>query len=213
MTKNIKFIYYTDALCGWCYGFIPTMKNIHEEFQDKIDFDVVSGGLFLGPRAGRVNDVAPHIKAGAYKKVEEATGVMFGKNFLDNIFFDKDMILNSLFPAIAIAIVKEKAEKKLMVFTEILLKAYYYDGLSSDDIDSYDTYAHKIGFKNNDFSSLMKEQYFQELAFKDFKKFQKSNHKVFPSFDIQVHGQTIISVSGSFDLEVMRKELNSLLPS
>jgi len=92
--SNIKLVYYYDALCGWCYGFSPVMSKIENKYSDKLDIKVISGGLFLGSRAGRVNVVAPHIKAGAYKSVELRTGVKFGKPFLDDVFGNGDMILN-----------------------------------------------------------------------------------------------------------------------
>lgn len=211
MKKAIKFIYYTDALCGWCYGLIPTISEIHQEFKDKIDFDVISGGLFLDERAGRVNEVAPHIKAGAYKQVERVTGVKFGEDFLDNIFSTGSMILDSIFPAIAISIVKQRAPQQVMLFTELLLKAYYYDGISSDDINSYDIYAQQIGFKKDDFSSLMKDPFFEQLARQDFQRFKESSHNVFPSFDIQLNGKSAISISGSINKEEMIQKIKDLL--
>ena len=78
---EVKLIYYFDALCGWCYGFSPVVSKLQETYKNKIDFEVISGGLFLGNRVGTVNDVAPYIKAGAYKSVESRTGVKFGKSF------------------------------------------------------------------------------------------------------------------------------------
>jgi hypothetical protein len=42
------------------------MEAIYFQYRDKIDFNVVSGGLALGERAGLINDVAPYIKVEAY---------------------------------------------------------------------------------------------------------------------------------------------------
>ncbi|MFW5658939.1 MAG: hypothetical protein ACOCZ8_03040, partial [Bacteroidota bacterium] len=41
---TMKVIYVYDALCGWCYGFSPNIQQLHDEFGDRVDFEVVSGG-------------------------------------------------------------------------------------------------------------------------------------------------------------------------
>ena len=84
--SDMKLIYYFDALCGWCYGFSPVMSKVQEKYSGKLDIEVVSGGLFLGKRAGGVNEVAPHIKAGAYKSVERRTGGQIWANIFRGCF-------------------------------------------------------------------------------------------------------------------------------
>ena len=98
--SDMKLIYYFDALCGWCYGFSPVMSKVQEKYSGKLDIEVVSGGLFLGKRAGGVNEVAPHIKAGAYKSVERRTGVKFGQTFLEDVLKNGNMTPYDLSPAI-----------------------------------------------------------------------------------------------------------------
>ena len=41
-------IYCYDAYCGWCYGFSPVIKKIAEEYKDKLDIEVLSGGMMIG---------------------------------------------------------------------------------------------------------------------------------------------------------------------
>ena len=78
--ENGKFsiIYVYDALCGWCYGFSPVIKQVFEKYQAQFDFEVISGGMILGERQGPIGEVAAYIK-GAYKTVEDTTGVKFGE--------------------------------------------------------------------------------------------------------------------------------------
>jgi len=122
MSTN-KITYYFDALCGWCFGFTDVMEQIFQKYGNDIEFEVVSGGLFMGERVGKINDVAPYIKAGAFRSVEQTTGVKFGKDFLENALENNSMEMNSIYPAIALAIVKEVAPKKKMEYASTLLKA------------------------------------------------------------------------------------------
>jgi len=139
-----KIVYYYDALCGWCYGFSSVISKLRLKYKNEFDFEIISGGLFIANN-GRVNEVAPHIKSGAYKNVEQATGVKFGGVFLDDIYGEGEMILDSLYPAIALSIVKDKFPHKAFNFAKTLLQAVYHDGMSSDDIDAYCVHAEHIG--------------------------------------------------------------------
>jgi putative protein-disulfide isomerase len=216
--KKINLVYYTDALCGWCYGFSPIMEKIYTEFNQRIDFDVVSGGLFLDNRAGLVNDVAPHIKAGAYKRVEEITGVKFGKCFIDSVFGDGKLTLDSLYPAIALCVVKEKMPDKAIQFTSLLLSAYYYDGLDSTDIDGHGRYFRQIGLDEGEAITLSKSETYYQLAVKDFERFRRSDVSVFPSLVIEQNDSNrghnmapIVLSNGSMTYDALHQELSRIL--
>ena len=48
----MRFVYVFDAYCGWSYGFAPTLAEIVRRHPE-LDVEVVSGGLFTGPRRCR----------------------------------------------------------------------------------------------------------------------------------------------------------------
>src|SRR5690606_41305800 len=60
--NKVKIIYVYDAICGWCFGFSPTMAKIKENYKTEIEFDVVSCGIKLGNGVGIIDVVAPDIK-------------------------------------------------------------------------------------------------------------------------------------------------------
>ena len=59
--NNLKVIYCTDALCGWCFGMSDDISKLYEEFKDRVEFDLLNGGLFLDERVGPINEIAPYI--------------------------------------------------------------------------------------------------------------------------------------------------------
>jgi len=209
--KHLKLVYYTDALCGWCYGFSPVISKIYHEYCSQIDFEVVSGGLFLGARAGLINDVAPHIKAGAYKEVEAITGVKFGETFLNEALENGTMILNSLPHAIAICIVKEKLPEKTIEFTSLLHKAVYYDGMDSENLPAYAKYASQIGFNAEEFSSKMRDLAYADKALKDFERFKKQGVNVFPSLMLETKNESFLLSNGSISYEDLKGLLDKHL--
>ena len=107
MQKPI-LIYCYDAYCGWCYGFSPIIKKIAEEYSFQLDVEVLSGGMMIGENKMPIEKIGPYIQ-GAYKRVEEVTGIKFGDDFLWHTANpDKsDWVMNSEKPAIALCIFKE----------------------------------------------------------------------------------------------------------
>lgn len=206
-----KLVYYYDALCGWCFGFSLVMEKIKKEYQDKLDIEVVSGGLFIGERIGTINKVAPYIKQGAYKLVEQRTGVYFGKDFLNILLGDGNMFLNSLYPSIALCIVKDQMPNKQFEFAEILLAAFYKDGLSSDKIDDYLKYVDKIGLDRKSFKKDMNLFKYQEAAYKEFERFQKSQLNGMPSLVIEKEGESELLCSGYLDFSVLSSKIDEKL--
>ena len=157
------------------------MSKVKEKYRDKLDIDVVSGGLFLGNRAGAINQVAPHIKAGAYKSVEQRTGVKFGKSFLDDVFGAGNMTLNSLPPTIALSIVREKFPEKELDFASLLLKAVYFDGLDPIDVEGLSAYAVEIGFDKNEFLTKMEDDKYKSVVEKEIEIFRSSKYAAMPA--------------------------------
>ena len=211
MSNKPTLTYYFDALCGWCYGFSPVISQIEKKYSSKLDIEVISGGLFLGERTGPVNQVAPYIKEGAYKRVEEFTGVKFGESFLNDIHVENKIILNSLHPAIAMAIVKKEKAEKAFQFAEKLLSAIYFDGLNINDLDVLAKLSKEIGFDEVNFKNKLQDSSYLELAENEFKIFKDSPFGGMPALAIQINDQEILLSNGYSSFEDISKRLDSVL--
>ena len=106
MTPTLIYCY--DAYCGWCYGFSQVMKKINSEYKNKLEIEVLSGGMILPENPVHIGATAGYISK-AYKNVEELTGIKFGEDYLWHVNNpDKsDWYPNSEKPAIALCIFKE----------------------------------------------------------------------------------------------------------
>ena len=194
---KIKILYFYDALCGWCYGFSPVMEKVKASYADNFDFEIISGGLKLGVEAGPIGVVAPYIKAGAYKVVEQQCGVKFGDDFINGPLQEGTMILNSLQPAIALSIVKKLKPEKAFEFAAILHKAIYVDGLHPEHMEGYGSYAEKIGFSRTDFVASMYDESYRELAQKDFDISRRYGISGFPTL-VGIKGDASFVISNGF---------------
>lgn len=206
-----KLIYYFDALCGWCYGFSPVISKLEEEFKDKVDFEVVSGGLFLGSRAGLVNEVAPHIRSGAYKSVELRTRVKFGESFIADVLGEGKTTLNSLWPSIALCIVREKFPEKELEFARMLLSAVYWDGINTIDLKAYADYAEKIGFDSEEFNTKMQQEKYRKEAEQEFQRFAQSPFSGMPAVVLEINNDKIPLSKGYVTYEELKQKLNQYI--
>ena len=206
-----QLVYYYDPLCGWCYGFSEVMSQLHEGYVDKVDFEVISGGLYLGDRVGKVNEIAPYIKEGAYKNVEAATGVKFGQPFLDDIMKEEKIVLNSLPPSIALCIVKEKYPERGLEFAELLLKSVYLDGLNPIETENLAMTAAKMGFDKEEFMTKMADAKYKTMAEKDFEAFNQSGFGGMPALVIEKEGKQILLSNGYTSLDKLKLSLEQHL--
>lgn len=165
----MKIIYVYDALCGWCYGFSPVMEEFHENYKDKLDFEVISGGMITGERIGSIGEVASYIST-AYKHVENATGVKFGNQFLNTTMSKGDAIFTSVPPAIAMSLFKRLKLEKSIQFASALQKAIYFDGVEPEDFDAYGDIAATFGLDRDSFITKIREDEYRKLAEEEFRK-------------------------------------------
>jgi putative protein-disulfide isomerase len=205
-----KIIYVYDAICGWCFGFSPTMAKLKEHYQDKIDFEVVSGGLKLGKGVGQIDIVAPYIKT-SYQDVERTCGVKFGDAFVNGTLKQGTMILNSLPPAIALCIMKERFPEKSLTFAGLLHQMYYVDGIEPENYDAYGTYAATIGYDKDEFNRKMKDPVYIQKAYKDFEYAQQLGANSFPTVILEQNGNREILFRGFLPFDRAKKVIDSKL--
>jgi len=208
--NKLKIIYVYVAICGWCFGFSPTMAKLKIHYQEKVDFEVVSGGLKLGTGAGPIDVVAPYIKT-SYQDVERTCGVKFGVAFVNGTLKKGTMVLNSLPPAIALCIMKEKYPDKSLEFAGLLHKMYYVDGIEPENYEAYGTYASTLGYDKAEFNQKMKDSIYINKAYKDFEYAEQLGAKSFPTVLLEKDGKIETIINGFTTFDGAKKIIDSKL--
>lgn len=181
-------IYYCyDAYCGWCYGFSPVIKRIAEEYKDKIFFDVLSGGMIPAENPKHISAMAGYI-SGAYKRVEELTGVQFGEDYLWHIFNpqESDWYPHSEKSAIALCIFKELLPGRQVEFIADLQHALHYEGRDLTDDEAYRHLLEKYVIDPQDFYKKIISEEFREKAHYEFSLCRQLQVTGFPAVLMQV---------------------------
>lgn len=205
-----EVIYVYDALCGWCYGFSPVMERFAREYSEKADIKVVSGGLRYDEAAGPLSDIAPYIKS-AYKTVENACGVKFGDAFVKGSLERGDIRMNSVPPAIALCIVRERKPESVLPFAAALHRMIYVDGHGPEDISLYAKYASSLGVDTSGFTAAMKESRYEEQARADFKRAADLGVSGFPAVILRNNGKDIRVANGYVSFDELKSAIESHL--
>lgn len=212
MQKPI-LIYCYDAYCGWCYGFSPIIKKIAEEYSFQLDVEVLSGGMMIGENKMPIEKIGPYIQ-GAYKRVEEVTGIKFGDDFLWHTANpDKsDWIMNSEKPAIALCILKEIYPERQLEFAGDLQYALNYEGRDLDDDEAYRHLLEKYTISEDDFYTKLKSDEYKEKAYYEFALCKQLNVDSYPQVLIQLHSNKFYLITKGFSTyEEVKKGIEKAL--
>ncbi len=181
-------IYYCyDAYCGWCYGFSPVIKQIANEYKDKLFVEVLSGGMIPAENPRPISVTAGYI-ASAYKRVEELTGITFGEDYLWHIFNpDKsDWFPHSEKAAIALCIFKEQHPGRQVEFIADMQYALHYEGRDLTDDEAYRHLLARYGLNPDDFYTQLHSEAYKEKAYYEFALCRQLQVTGFPAVLMQV---------------------------
>ena len=212
METPILFYCY-DAYCGWCYGFSNVIQQIAEDFKDKMQFDVLSGGMILPEKPVHIGVTANYIEK-AYHNVEDITGVKFGEDYLWHINHPdlSDWFPNSEKPAIAMSIFKEFYPDRQVEFAADLQYALHFEGRDLTDDAAYTHLLEKYSIQPETFYEKLKSEEYKELAHYEFQLCKQLQVSSFPTVLVQTAESKFYLVArGYTDLKSMTERLNNLL--
>ena len=209
--KKGRIIYVFDPLCGWCYGFSKVMAEFYSLNQNQYNFEIVSGGMLTGDRVEPIGKIAPYIK-NAFKEVENASGIKFGKKFIEETLEKGTIVFNSVPPSVALAIVKKEKPEFSIPYAEAIQKAIYFDGIDPNNQDEYSLIASQFGFDKSEFTKKQNDVYFLRLAESDFHLSDSLNVNGFPTvFYVNNKNQAWPIARGYVSLNSLTENLNKVV--
>jgi putative protein-disulfide isomerase len=206
-------IYCYDAWCGWCYGFSPVIKSLHEKYKTKFDFETISGGMIPVDATQHIGKIAGYIKD-AYKTVEQMTGIKFGTDFLWHINNPdlSDWHPNSEMAAIAMSILKDFNPDRSIEFAADLQFALYSEGRDLTDPEAYRHLIEKYEFDPKVFYENLKLEEYKEKAYYDFSLIKQLNVNGFPTLFIQISESKLYMIArGYSDQKSIEKRIDDIM--
>ena len=160
-----------------------------------------------------ISNIAYFIQ-GAYKNVEETTGVKFGEDYLWHIFNpDKsDWFPCSEMPAIAMVVFREYHPDRTIEFACDLQYALHYEGRDLTDPEAYRHLTEKYEIPVDEFFEKLKTEKYKEAAYYDFALIQQLKINGFPTVFIQVSDAKLYMIArGYTNLETIEQRISNVL--
>lgn len=208
-----KIIYCYDAYCGWCYGFSPVIKELWLKHREQFDFETISGGMIPKEATKHIGAIAEYIQ-GAYKTVEQMTGVTFGKDYLWHIFNpdESDWYPNSEMAAIAMAIFRELYPDQTIAFASDLQYALYEEGRDLTDKEAYRHLLEKYSIDEDVFYQKLASEAYKEKAYYDFSLIKQLRVNGFPTVFLQLDDAKLYMIARGFStLEDVEQRINKIM--
>ena len=206
-------IYCYDAYCGWCYGFSPVIKKISDTYKQKLQCEVLSGGMILPEQPVHIRATAGYIKE-AYKTVEEYTGITFGEDYLWHVRNpeESDWFPSSEKPAIALCIFKELFPDQQVNFASDLQYGLHYEGRDLTDNEAYRHLLEKYNIDADDFYSKLQSEEYKEKAYYEFQLCKQLQVTGFPQVLIQItESKFHLLARGYTDYDTLAKRIDLVL--
>jgi putative protein-disulfide isomerase len=125
-----------DPLCGWCYGNTDNTEKLYAEFRDKIEFEILPAGMWVGNRTMKQDkDMANYFVKGD-KQIAQLTGTQFGNAYFE-LLQNESIVLDSEVPSRAIVSVKNISPDKAIPFTIEVQRARYAYGKDLNNVQTY----------------------------------------------------------------------------
>lgn len=206
-------VYCYDAYCGWCYGFSPVITRIEREYRDQLEVDVFSGGMILPETPQHFGPIAKYVQ-GAYKRVEELTGIKFGEDFLWHVFHpeETDWYPHSEMSAVALCIFKEYYPGKAVQIASDLQYALNYEGRDLTDKEAYRHLLPEYGVPEDDFYTKLKSEEYKEKAYYEFALVKQLQVTGYPTVLLQVSDSKFYLVAqGYTDYDTLKERIQTVM--
>ena len=169
-------------------------------------FEVLSGGMVMGDRAGPIGQVAPYI-SWAYKHVEQRCGVKFGAGFLEGVLKPGTAIFSSEKPCIALTVFKSHQPENAVRFAHDLQHAVYYDGKDLTADTAYVDLVAPYGIDGQCFAQELGSNEFLEKTHREFQAVSEMGITGFPTVFLATENQNYLLAKGYIDYGPLKQTI------
>lgn len=203
----MKLVYVFDAYCGWCHGFAGAIEEVTARHSETT-VEVVSGGLFTGPRRVPIREFG--YVQGANATIRELTGAEFGAGY-DQLIADGSFVMDSEAAARGVAVLRQAAPGRIMELTAALQRAFYVDGLSLSDPATYRKIAEARGLDADAVVAAFGSPKARAAAHADFARAAALGVDAYPTLLAVGAGTTSVLARGRATADEVDQRLAALL--
>ncbi|MFJ4978002.1 DsbA family protein [Streptomyces coeruleorubidus] len=186
----MKLVYVFDAYCGWSHGFSDTLREVVARHPG-LPVEVISGGLFTGPRRVPIREFG--YVQGANARIAELTGAEFGEAY-ERLIADGSLVMDSEAAARGVAALCRTAPGRAPELAAAVQHAFYVDGLSLSEAATYRAVAQAAGLDPDAVVSAFQAPEASNVAADDFHRAAGLGVSGFPTL-LAVDGDAVTSLA------------------
>jgi putative protein-disulfide isomerase len=199
----MRLVYVFDAYCGWSYGFTDTLRKVMDRHPE-LPVEVVSGGLFTGPRRVPIREFG--YVEGANARISELTGASFGEGYR-RLIADGSFVMDSEAAAAGMAVLRQAAPERAVELAAALQRAFYREGHSLSEPGTYRLIAEAHGLDPVAVSSGVESPEARSAAHADFARARRLGVESYPTL-LAAEGDSAIALAvGPADVERIESRL------
>ncbi len=199
-----------DPICGWCYGNIENTKALFNDFKDKVEFEVLPGGMWSGDNKRIQSEQMMNYFLKHDKTITQTTGVEYGQGYIDFITNRQDVVLDSEIPSSAIVTISKIAPELILPFAMEILKARYFYGKDFNDDQTYEDILATLNIDSKLFFEHFKSEEIKPATQEVFKK-AASYARSYPTLLAEKNGQVYMLEQGYLPYNDLKANVQSIL--
>lgn len=207
-TQMKKIVYIMDPQCGWCYGNSDNITALQQTFEDKFEFELIVGGMWLGQNAPKGGPQLNSFLKQHGPQMSTTTGAKIGDGYYA-LGANPDYTFSSLEPSAAVIAIKQIAPDQVFHFAKKLQEALLVEGERLDKIETYLPILEELSLEKETFEKVWMSEENLTATRKEF-AYAKGLASGFPTLIFQSSETNQVLSSGYFRKEAMINTLNQL---
>jgi putative protein-disulfide isomerase len=173
---GLHFIYFSDPMCSWCYGFSPVVRALRRRYAEVAPIRLVMGGLRPGTTEPMA-ETARRTLVRHWREIGAQAGVAFGDALEreDGFVYDTD-------PAARACVLARRASSDdALDFLERTHVAFYAEGRDVTKAETLADVAAEVGFDHDAFLAALSDERLKEETWRDYAISQRAGVTGFPT--------------------------------
>jgi len=190
-------IYVGDPMCSWCYGFAPELTESLDALGDKVDFELLMGGL--RPYNTQTMSDLKSFLTHHWEDVSKASGQPFTYGILDDaaITYDTEP------PSRATIVVRKLNPAKELAFFKGAQSLFYQQNKNMHLTESYQALIENLEIDFEAFQQLFESDEMKNAVREDFVKSNELGVRGFPTMLLKKDGEYTLISNGYMKNEVI----------
>lgn len=202
----LKLVYMADPMCSWCWGFSSVMNALRDEYTDRLDIDIVMGGLRAGNTAA-ISASQRQTILRHWEQVAEHAGAEFSVEgaLPEGFIYDTEPGCRAVVTARAID------PTLTMPMLAAIQHAFYAQSRDVTRADVLCDIASETGIDRQEFMDRLESDGMRQAAEADFRRAREAGVNGYPALCLQRSWQTFPLFVGYQPLEDARTVVERVL--